>query len=55
VELALILLTDVSNSMDDREYAMVKGGYNVAFSDPGILGAVLTNSKAVVHFALPGG
>ncbi len=47
VDLALILLTDVSSSMDDREYAMVKDGYKAAFADPEVLKAILANSKGV--------
>jgi hypothetical protein len=47
VDLALILLTDVSQSMDDREYAMVKDGYKAAFSDPEVIQALLANSKGV--------
>src|SRR5687768_10145444 len=47
VDLALILLTDVSRSMDDREYRMVKEGYKAAFSDPDVIRAILDNSKGV--------
>lgn len=47
VDLALVLLTDVSNSMDGREYAMVKEGYKAAFSDPEVIAAILSNSKGV--------
>jgi Protein of unknown function (DUF1194) len=47
VDLALVLLTDVSNSMDTREYEMVKEGYRAAFSDPQVIAAILSNSKGV--------
>lgn len=47
VDLALILLTDVSNSMDAREYEMVKAGYRAAFSDPQVIKAILDNSRGV--------
>lgn len=47
VDLALVLLTDVSQSMDDREYAMVKNGYRAAFSDPQVIQALLSNAKGV--------
>ena len=47
VDLALVLLTDVSRSMDDREYDMVKEGYKAAFSDPEVIQAVLANSRGV--------
>lgn len=47
VDLALVLLTDVSNSMDDREYEVVKEGYKQAFADPQVIQAILDNSKGV--------
>jgi hypothetical protein len=47
VDLALVLLTDVSRSMDDREYDMVKNGYKAAFSDPEVIDAILANSRGV--------
>ncbi len=47
VDLALVLLTDVSNSMDDREYSMVKEGYQAAFGDPEVIAAILSNSRGV--------
>jgi hypothetical protein len=47
VDLALVLLTDVSNSVDDREYAMVKEGYQAAFGDPEVIAAILSNSRGV--------
>lgn len=47
VDLALVLLTDVSRSMDDREYEMVKDGYKAAFADPEVIKAILANSKGV--------
>ena len=47
VDLALVLLTDVSNSIDDREYEIVKAGYKAAFADPDVITAILSNSKGV--------
>ncbi len=47
VDLTLVLLTDVSKSMDDREYEMVKEGYRQAFADPQVIQAILDNSKGV--------
>jgi Protein of unknown function (DUF1194) len=47
VDLALVLLTDVSNSMDDREYELVKEGYRQAFNHPQVIKAILDNSKGV--------
>jgi hypothetical protein len=40
-DLALVLLTDVSRSMDDDEYEMVKAGYRAAFNDPEVVAAIL--------------
>ncbi len=42
-DLALVLLTDVSGSMDGAEYAMVKDGYRAAFADPQVLAAIAAN------------
>jgi hypothetical protein len=47
VDLALVLLTDVSNSIDDREYEIVKAGYKAAFADPEVIAAILSNPKGV--------
>jgi hypothetical protein len=46
-DLALVLLTDVSSSMDDGEFAMVKEGYRTAFSDPEVISAILENGRGV--------
>ena len=40
VDLALVLLNDVSKSMDEAEYEMVKAGYRSAFSDPDVIAAL---------------
>lgn len=40
-----MLLTDVSSSMDDGEFAMVKEGYRAAFSDPEVISAILENGR----------
>lgn len=47
VELALVLLNDVSNSMDSDEYALVKAGYRAAFSDPEVVAAILGSGGTV--------
>lgn len=39
-DLALVLLTDVSQSMDNDEYEMVKAGYRAAFNDPEVVAAI---------------
>jgi hypothetical protein len=54
-ELALVLLTDVSKSMDNDEYAMVKAGYRAAFADPEIVAAILgTGSVAIAYVEFSG-
>ena len=47
VELALVLLNDVSKSMDTAEFAMVKAGYRAAFSDPEVIAAIGTIAGGV--------
>ena len=47
VDLALVLLNDVSRSMDDVEYAMVKDGYRAAFADPEVIAALIGNGGGV--------
>ena len=39
-DLALVLLTDVSGSMGDDEFKLVKEGYRAAFTDPEVLAAI---------------
>ena len=40
VDLALVLVTDVSRSIDDTEFALEKQGYATAFTDPKVLRAI---------------
>lgn len=40
VDLALVLLTDVSRSVDAQEYALMKEGYAAALTDPRVLAAI---------------
>lgn len=40
VDLALVLVTDVSRSIDDSEYKLEKQGYAAAFNDPRVLQAI---------------
>lgn len=47
VDLALVLLNDVSQSMDEREYALVKEGYRQAFSDSEVIAALIGNAGGV--------
>lgn len=47
IDLALVLLNDVSKSMDAGEYALVKDGYRAAFSDPDVIAALIGNRGGV--------
>lgn len=47
VDLALVLLNDVSRSMDEGEYALVKDGYRAAFADPEVIAALAGNGGGV--------
>ena len=40
VDLALVLVTDVSRSIDDTEFALEKQGYTAAFTNPAVIGAI---------------
>lgn len=40
VDVALVLVTDVSRSVDDSEFKLEKDGYAAAFSDPKVLEAI---------------
>ena len=40
VDLALVLVSDVSRSVDDSEFRLEKEGYAAAFSDPRVLAAI---------------
>ena len=40
VDVALVLLTDVSRSIDDSEFQLEKKGYAAAFTDPKVISAI---------------
>jgi hypothetical protein len=40
VDVALVLVTDVSRSIDDSEFALEKNGYASAFTDPRVIEAI---------------
>jgi hypothetical protein len=40
VDVALVLVTDVSRSIDDSEFTLEKEGYAVAFTSPAVLSAI---------------
>jgi hypothetical protein len=46
-DLALVLLTDVSGSMGQDEFEMVKEGYRAAFADPQVVTAIAGNGGGV--------
>jgi len=48
VDLALVLLTDVSRSVDAREYALMKHGYATALTDPRVLAAIAGGPNASI-------
>jgi hypothetical protein len=48
VDLALVLLTDVSRSVDEQEYAMMKEGYATALTDPRVLAAISGGPQAAI-------
>jgi len=47
VDLALVLLNDVSQSMDQSEFDLVKAGYRAAFADPDVIAALIGNSDGI--------
>ena len=56
VDLALVMVSDVSRSIDDTEFDLEKQGYAAAFTDPAVLSAIrggVTGAIAVnyVEFA----
>jgi hypothetical protein len=52
VDVALVLVTDVSRSVDDTEFDMMKGGYAAAFTDRDVLAAITggPNGKIAVSY-----
>jgi hypothetical protein len=48
VDLALVLLTDVSRSVDAQEYALMKEGYATALTDPRVLAAIAGGREGVI-------
>ena len=52
VDIALVLVTDVSRSIDDSEFALEKRGYAAAFTDPRVVAAIgggMTGAIAVAY------
>lgn len=48
VDLALVLLTDVSRSVDAQEYALMKEGYATALTDPRVIAAIAGGPQAAI-------
>jgi hypothetical protein len=48
VDLALVLLTDVSRSVDEQEYALMKDGYAAALTDPRVIAAIAGGPQASI-------
>lgn len=51
VDVALVLVSDVSRSVDDSEFRMQKQGYAAAFNDPRVLSAIRNGAIGVVAVA----
>lgn len=50
VDLALVLLTDVSRSVDMAEYELMKQGYAAAVTDPRVVAAIVGGQHGAVAF-----
>jgi hypothetical protein len=48
VDVALVLVTDVSRSIDDSEYQVEKQGYATAFSDPNVIAAIRAGAVGAI-------
>jgi hypothetical protein len=58
VDVALVLVTDVSRSIDDSEFDLEKRGYSSAFTSPQVLAAIrggTTGAIAVAYIEFAGG
>jgi len=51
VDIALVLLADVSQSVDAARYAMQKEGYHAAFRDPDVVAAILNGGEGRIAVA----
>ena len=51
VDVALVLVTDVSRSIDDSEFALEKQGYSTAFTDPQVLAAIHSGATGAIAVA----
>ena len=51
VDLALVLVSDVSRSIDDSEFDLQKQGYTAAFQDPRVLAAIHNGATGAIAVA----
>ncbi len=51
VDLLLVLAVDVSRSIDDDEFALQRKGYAAAFTHPGVINAIRSNSQGKIAVA----
>ena len=51
VDLALVLVTDVSRSIDDSEFTLEKNGYGAAFTSPEVLAAIKNGPSGAIAVA----
>jgi hypothetical protein len=51
VDVALVLVSDVSRSIDDSEYMLEKQGYAFAFADPQVIAAIRGGTTGVIAVA----
>ena len=51
VDLALVLVSDVSRSVDDASFRMQKSGYAAAFNDPRVLAAIRNGAIGAIAVA----
>ncbi|HEY8288465.1 MAG TPA: DUF1194 domain-containing protein [Acetobacteraceae bacterium] len=51
VDVALVLVTDVSRSIDDSEFALEKNGYARAFTDQAVLDAIHSGTNGAIAVA----
>ncbi len=51
VDMTLVLVSDVSRSVDDSEFQMEKAGYSAAFNDPRVLAAIRAGAIGAIAVA----
>ncbi len=51
VDVALVLVSDVSRSIDDSEFRLQKQGYHAAFTDPDVVAAIRGGPMAAIAVA----